>query len=254
MGTVANINSTAIAGVSAVDTAAKTGLASMFGQTIPNAPPILRVQQKAGTTADGGTSPFTVTFDAPVTSGNTVIARLSFLDTAGFDAGGDPNMVGGDAPALDQAVTSTVTGADVFIWYKHNISGTGEDGVVFKLDIPARASMHIAEYSGLVDAVPQDTSDSSNAASSALGVVPATLDPTTANNLVVGVGAYVSATNTYSSGPSNSFTRLTPTGGASVFQEEADLIRANDGSAVTSVTTLSGAVAWAGCAMALGGH
>lgn len=214
--------------------------------------PIAFVQQKVGTTA-AGNGGLTVTADAPFTAGNTVIVAISFVNPADFAVGFNPAFADGEAGNLNGSSGSLGTGVQTVFYYRTGMSGNGESAVTFTLDSAVRASMSISEWSGIPDAAPEDESANSGS-SAALGVVPATLDPTSANNLVVGIGAYVSATDTYSSGPSNGFTRLTQTGGASIRQECAYKIRTADGAAITSVTTLSGSVAWASCAIAFGGN
>lgn len=227
----------------------RIGLGSSgFGGSRPSEPEsggIALVQQKVGTTADGSDQ-LLVIFDNITGAGNTVVACLSFLDTATI---AQPVRDVNDN-ALTEAITSTITGVKTYIYYLHNFDPGGE-AVRFTLDLPVRASMWIGEFSGCADAAPQDTS-TGTATSTALGVVPATQDPTTNSNLVIGIGGYVSATDTYSAGPSNGFTRGTATGGASVFQEVAYLIRTNSHAAVTSDVTITSA-AWAGCSASFGG-
>lgn len=210
----------------------------------PPAGGITLVQQKVGTTADGSATPLNIFFDAPAASDSMTIACISFLDTASFTT--VPRNDNTDD--LTEAITSTITGVKTYIYYLY---GYPTEGVSYTLDLPVRASMWIGEFSGCANVAPQDTS-TGTATSTALGVVPATQDPTTNSNLVIGIGGYVSATDTYSAGPSNSFTRGTATGGASVFQEVAYLIRTDSHAAVTSDVTITSA-AWAGCSASFGG-
>jgi len=204
------------------------------------------VQQKPGTTA-AGSSGLTVTFDDLVTVGNTVIACISFPDTAGYAI--EPIL---DGNFLTHAIDISETGVRSWIYYTHNVP-TVENNVAYELDLTVRANMHISEWSGLSNAAPEDTSDATNASSSTLAVVPATLDPTSLKNLVIGIGGYVNATDAYSSGPTDGFTRMDQTGGASVFQEVVYLIRTTDHAEVTSNISLSSALTQATCAASFGG-
>jgi len=205
-------------------------------------------QQKVGTTADASGG-LVVNFDATATIGNIIVACISFVDGAAF--GLTPPTLNAEGPLNDTGAVGVVTATlTTLIYWMPPLAAPGNDSITFTLDLPVRASMHISEWSVSVPWQSDDISNADTQNSSALGVVPATLDPPTAPNLVIGIGAYVSADNDYSSGPSNGFTRLTPTGGAAIFQECAYLIRETDHAAVTSVVTLDEADVWCSCAAA----
>ena len=242
MADVAKVDNVALASIAAVNGTAIASIAAILGQTVP-AGGIALVQQKVGTTADGSGTLY-VNPDSTCTVGNTVIACLSFLDTASF---GEPVSCGGGS--LTEAVTATITGVKVYIYYLY-LTGA-ETEFFYGTDLPVRASMHISEWSGLANAAPENTqtnTDTNTAMSIAKNV-----DATSGNNLVIGIGGYVNATDAYSSGPNNSFTRLTATGGASVFQECGYLIRTADHAVISSDVTLSSSLAWANAGAAFGG-
>lgn len=209
------------------------------------AKPIAFVQQAVGTTADGRDT--NATLSSAAGANVTIIACISYLDTATVTVPPAFNAV-----TMTQVVgaLSTTTGVTTDIYYLHGVTGGTE--LHYELDLIVRASVNVSEWTGIANAVEQDVS-TGRGTSTSMSIVPATQDPTSVSNLVVGIGAYSNATSAYSSGPSNSFTRLTTTGGASVFQEAGYLIRTTDHSAVTSVVTLGSSLTWAGCSASFGG-
>ena len=243
---VSAINATAIASISAINGTLKSALSAINGQTL--APPITLVQQAVNTVADGtgGVAADLGTF----TAGNTVIACISFLDTQTVDS-----IILENNGAMTEAITSTVAGVTSTIYYITNAAASDGTVTLTTVGVGGRTSMHISEWANLANAAPEDTSTGTDVGGSTAEVyiVPATQDPTSANNLVIGIGGYVNATDDYSSGPTNSFTRLTATGGASVFQECGYLIRTADHSAVTSSVATLTAPAWAAASASFGG-
>lgn len=203
------------------------------------------VQQKTATAADGSAG-VTATFDVPLTAGNSVIAFVSEIDGVGTDGG--PVLVGGGAESLDLDISSSTTGAQVYIFHVHDIAG-GETAItVFADGLPVRLSICAIEVSGLANSVAEDT-DIASALASATVTTPS-VTPTSTNNLVVAVGGWTS--NNYSTGPTNGFTRLTPTGGGAAWQEAAYIIQA----AATAKSTgwgLTVGINWASAVCAFGG-
>ncbi len=101
-------------------------------------------------------------------------------------------------------------------------------------------SANFSEWSGLSNAAPSATNSDFGLANPT--VTTGSVVPTTANNLVIGAGAWTA--NDYSTGPTNSFTRMTQTGGGTAWQEAAYLIQ----SSATSQSTgwgLSAGINWA---------
>lgn len=215
---------------------------ALIGSSVASAGGIALVQQGVNTAPAG--SPSLILGTTPI-AGNSLIACISMMSADSISA----VTLNGDVASL--IVSSTVLGVTVEIWCKHNGTGGGTGECIGNMNEGTVGSMWVGEFSGVANAAAQDTS-TGTATSTALGVVPATQDPTSNSNLVIGIGGYVSATDTYSAGPSNSFTRGTATGGASVFQEVAYLIRTDSHAAVTSDVTITSA-AWAGCSASFGG-
>jgi hypothetical protein len=194
----------------------------MLAAQAPAASGIALVQQAVGTSATGvlnvdlGTNPVI---------GNSLILCLSYLSTDGLD--GNPSFGGSDTATL--AASSTVAGVTVDIWYAHDI-----------LDDPhaeaftvggTRLSGSVSEWSGLANSVPVRTTN--NAVGSAtVSTNPVT--PATANNLVIAIGGWTA--NNYSSGPTNSFVRMTATGGGAAWQETAYKIQTSAVDAETGWT------------------
>lgn len=99
-----------------------------------------------------------------------------------------------------------------------SITSTGGD---LTLTITATGSpslkVSISEWSGLNDAPVEDAQPFSDALSSAVQFPHYT--PVSTNNLVIVVAGWTA--NNYSSGPTNGFTRMTPVGSLSAYQEVA---------------------------------
>lgn len=183
---------------------------------------IALVQSASGTTADGSAG-LTVSFGVPVTAGNSVITLISFDTSTGAEIVDDEVKFAGGA-GIDFVIASSVTDVlDAQQWKKTNASG-GQTGCLYTLTEAVRASMTILEFSGLANAAAEDTS--TNSGSSAV-LSFGEISPTSANNLIVGIGAYSNATQEYFVGPDAPFTRVgTGVGGASVWQEVEYAIQA----------------------------
>lgn len=207
--------------------------------------PVL-VQQKTATGADGSAG-ITATFDTPLVAGNSVIASISFVNVGapGFD--NVPTLVGGGGAPLIITTGSTVTGVDTYIYYLHNVTG-GETALSFSMDTPVRASVNVSEWRNLANLAPVDT-DANSALASAT-VTTNSVTPTHSTNLIIAVGGWTA--NNYLSGPINSFTRLTATGGGAAFQESAYLLQSSI-AATSTGWTLSVGVNWCAAIAAFDG-
>ncbi len=175
--------------------------------------PIALVQQKVGSAADGS-SGITVTFDAPLAAGSSVIALLEPDPKLSVD----PVLVGGGAGALalvlEQAGTTSLQ-----IWVIHGVTG-GETGLTFTSTAAVPVVANVSEWSGLANAGAEATNSTTGvSASPAIAVTP-----TSASNLCI--AAYSTPTDDYASGPTGGFTRMTSASITGVFMETAYKIQA----------------------------
>jgi len=172
------------------------------------------------------------------TAGDSIIAFISY--NAALEGGGlSIAFVGGGGGFLTCGTAVAGTAITNNICHKHNIPA-GVTSVTFDSGNEVRLNVSVITISGLNNAMPDATNSNTGLASST--VTTNSVTPATASNLVVAIGAWTA--NDYSSGPTNSFTRLTQTGGGAVFQESAYLIQA----AVTAKSTgwsLTAGINWA---------
>lgn len=187
--------------------------ATALGPMVLQAAPPALVQQAAITDSAGDAFGL-----APVNfmTGNSIIAIVSHPSTEttdGVSLGPDTAILGPSA---------TVAGIKVEIWYVHNGAGGSRSFEALTVSGSGRISINASEWSGLANAAPEGTNTNTGLLSSTVTTGSAT--PVSAANLVVGAGAWTA--NDYSSGPTNSFTRLTQTGGGLAWQEGAYLIQA----------------------------
>lgn len=180
---------------------------------------IALVQQAAGTSATGM---LTITSGSVPTDSNALILCLSYLSTDSLD--GDPS-IGGNAATL--AASSTVAGVTTDIWYALGIIG-GDPTTQAATVGGTRLSGSLSEWSGLANEIPVRTT---NGAVASTTVDTIAVTPGAASNLVIAIGGWTA--NNYSSGPTNSFIRMTQTGGGAAWQEEAYKIQ----SAATDAST-----------------
>lgn len=195
---------------------------------------IALVQQAVATDAAG--SPI-VAFS--VTPGNSVLMVITYLSADSIDT--NPNC----GVPLTQAISKSVSGVVVEIWYLHNSAGSAF--AFFAGANATRCSFQVSEWTGLANAAP----DATNSASALVNASPATgsVTPASAAALVLGAGGWTA--DNYSSGPTNSFTRLTRTGGGAAWQEAGYQIE----SAVAAYSTgwaLTAGINWAAVIAAFG--
>lgn len=202
---------------------------------------ILFVQEKTSIAHAGDTG--AVSFDTPLIAGNSVIACVTYDPACApvflIQVGSEP---------LAQVVAEN--SADVYseIWVLHNVTG-GETNFQFIGSDAGQMEINIQEWSGLGTADAEDTN--SNVGASSNTVDSGTATPISVDNLIIAVGSWPTD-DYYSSGPTNSFQRLTrlhESGKAG--QEAAYLIQA----AATAKSTgwgLSNSVNWASVIAAFG--
>lgn len=216
-------------------------LATFSGQSVTNGSTVSSgptlVQQKTASVTD---SAITVTFDNATVNRNAVVVCISYLNTqtvAAMDFGGDD---------VSQQVLSDGTGVATAIWivpHPHNgsdlhITMSGSTDVV----------VNMSEWNGLNSAEAEAINSASAVLSASVSTDPVT--PNSTNNLIIAVGAWTA--DDYSSGPINSFVRMTPVGsGATTFQESAYKIQTTAAAADTR-WTLSAGINWASVMAAFG--
>lgn len=164
--------------------------------------------------------------------GNSVIALSSYDPIAGIAI--DPSLVGGGGTGLNPSASASPPYAE--IWNLHNVA-SGVTGVTFAVDSAVRASMQLAEFSGVADAAATDT-DTNSATSATASVAGLSGD-----GLGVVIFAVANATNPFNEGTLTAgWTSLGVTGGNGVWQMSAYKI---DAIGAVSVT-LTGSLDWAG--------
>lgn len=153
-----------------------------------------------------------VTWPAPLTAGNSVIACISFEPSVGSIY----LLQVGDEP-LAQGVTVNSDAIYAEIWFLHNVTG-GETFFQLLGNDYGRMNMNIQEWSGLANVAPEALNSNIGAASNAVNTNVAI--PLSDINLGIAVGAWPTD-NYYAGGPTNGFTRLTPAHEGSKASQEA---------------------------------
>lgn len=196
------------------------------------------VQQKTGSITD---KTFQFDFDTNVTAGNAIIICISYLNTQTVSS-----ISLGDN-ALAQEVLSDGTGIATAIWVLTNAVNTGTT-VIFSMSDTTDVVINMSEWSGLNDTGAEDVNSGVGVLSSTVSTGSVT--PVSTNNLVIGAGAWTA--DDYSTGPTNSFTRMTQVGsGATTFQESAYRIQTT-ATARSTGWGLTAGVNWAACAAVFG--
>ena len=210
--------------------------------------PIAFVQQAANTTATGDAG-LTVSAGSR-TNGNTVFAQVGYDFTATLTA---PTF-GGQAMSLIAFNKDASNTAAVEIWARY-LDGTETDNNCYAItDTASQLSVHVSEWSGLLNAGAESYEDAQRDTTNTLAMVTTGLTPTSANNLELAAGIYIDGSNQYSSGPTNSFTRMTPTGGSLFQMETIYRIRTADNSGIASDLVLGGSYDWGTVSSAWGGN
>lgn len=212
-----------------------SGFSGYSGFATPSGPAL--VQQKTATAADGSAG-VTATFDAPLTANSMIIAEISYVSTAVIN---DPLALDDGAGTLSLAARSAGSGVISEIYYLFFGGVENPTLLSFSADLPVRASVNVQEWHGLLDAAPDDTD--TNSATASTTVTTNSVTPATAHSLTV--ATYASVLNSFASGPINSYTALTATGGTGAFQREAYLVQSS-ASATSTGWTIS-IDNWAAC-------
>lgn len=206
------------------------------------APTPVLVQQATGFVDPGDT--FTpITFSAQTIAGTAIIVCLSHPATTTVNA-----VLDSDAVNFTQVALRTGSGVTTEIWALPN--GLGGTAGVF-IDSSGTVGeiwANLTEWSGLNNAGAEATNTNSGLASST--VTTNSVTPASTRNLVIAVGGWTA--NDYVSGPTNSFTRMTPIGGTGTFQESAYLIQSS-ATARSTGWTLSAGINWAAAIAVFGG-
>lgn len=202
------------------------------------------VQQKTGTVID---STLTITMDAPLTAGNALFVCVSYAAASSISSmvTGPVNLGTGT-----QDNTSSRTAIANDIWYFDTAGdGTETQVVVVQASALTRMSVWVGEFSGITPGLAHEgASNNSVVASSSVSTFAASMG--SAVNL--SIASFGMVANDYSSGPTDGFTRATPIGGGTVYQEVGYKIQSTN--VITSTTwTLTAGINWASTISAFGG-
>lgn len=197
------------------------------------------IQQKAETDIRGT---LTVSLDAPVTPGNLVVVCVSYVPTANSVT--DVN----DGDVFIHQVQSRGTGIGADIWTTIDTAGATDIDITQTSGV-LRLSANVSEWSAVASGTAENGNDATGVASTT--VTTGSVTPLSAKNLVIAVGGWTA--DDYSSGPTNSFTRMTPAGGGAIWQEAAYKIQS---SAIAKSTgwTLTAGINWAAGVAVFGGN
>lgn len=199
--------------------------------------PIGLVQQAVVSDA-GGLA--VVSLGVPVTAGNSVIVVVSYNGAAA------PDRTLFESAVMSSAVLRSGVSQQVGIYFLHNVSGGVE--ATFDDSNGGPINVWLSEWSGLANAIPEETNDATALASATVAVGPVT--PASADSLILAGTGFVG--NVYSSGPTDSFTRRTQTGVGTVFQEVGSKVLAAP-AATSTGWTLTVGVNWTAVIAAFGG-
>jgi hypothetical protein len=191
----------------------------------PSGPPQL-IQQSANGVSAGLT--LDVTLGASPAPGNSLIAIVSCKGGTSITG-----ITGGGVTWAQAAHIATNRTSD--IWFGHGSSGSGTTvTVTVNSSTTSRILANVSEWSGLKNAGAESTNTSSGTAQN---TTTNSVTPASVNSVVV-AGDSPASVVTYVSGPTNSFTRLTPTS-STVVLESAYQIE-------TSTGTYSTGHGWSG--------
>lgn len=202
------------------------------------------VQQKTGTIV-GAT--LTITMDAPLTPGNALFVCVSYAQSSSISSmTTQPGILG---TGTQDTESDRVAIANA-IWYFDTTGDGSENGLEIKqASALTRMSVWVGEFSGITPGAASEGKISSSSVASS-SVSTQSTSASSANNLAI--ASFGMVANDYSSGPTDGFTRATPIGGGSVYQEVAYKIQSS--AVVVSTTwTLTAGINWASCISAFGG-
>lgn len=230
---VAYQKSTPTATATATNTPTPTATATVSG-------PIL-VQQKTSTTT--GRSDVTVTFDSPIATGSLIVVTITYIPTANTIV----NVTNTNLDSFTQQVSSVGTGIAAETWTGTNSSGGDTDIIISQDSGSLRVTANISEWSGLSNSSAEAIQSGTGLAGTSVST--GSVIPSSAHNLLIAVGGWTA--DQYSSGPTNSFVRLTPEGGGAVYQEAAYLYQTSATTKSTGWTLSAPGLNWAAAIIAL---
>ena len=191
------------------------------------------VQQKIGTTASGD---LTITLDTDTTPGNVLTVCVAYNNS-------DDISTISTIENTDSFVSQASVGSAAIATGLWSLTAVRSDSGIMIHPVTGitRITANVQEWSGLSSSTAEDAHfDSSGSFNS---TVLAGVDiPSSANNLAIACGGWVA--DDYSSGPTDSYVRLTPAGAGSIYLESAYLIQFS--ADPTSTTwSLSAGINWA---------
>lgn len=184
-----------------------TATATVAGPTL--------VQQKTGTNV-GNT--IQVTLDSETTPGNVIVVCVDYVPTANVIEG----ITDSTSNSYAQQVSATGTSIASDIWAVTD-QGFGGNTVVTvtQTSVLLRLTVNVSEWSGLASETAEATHTGTGTASATVSTGVVT--PISTHNLLIACGGWTA--NDYSTGPTNSFTRMTQAGGGAVYLESAYLFQ-----------------------------
>lgn len=211
----------------------------LFGTAAQAAPTLV---QQLAETRDSGSLTITVDLPSPISVGNTLIVCFSGETPAPPATPIVYLHVGEGGPEIpfSLATERDVSGAYVAIFYLHNVPFDGLIRITATAIDEGRKSANVSEWSGLVNAEPEATGTSTATASDT--VTTPSVTPRSEPSLVIAVGGWTA--DNYSTGPTNSFTRMTQSGGDAAWLESAYQVE-TDGAARTTGWGLTAGINWA---------
>lgn len=208
--------------------------------TATAAGPVL-VQQKTGTVASGN---LTITLDTPMTIGNFLVVCVAYNATDSIPDGNIQTIENAQALALQVDVSRIAIGNQIA-----SLTASNADSGIIILPTTGltRISANVQEWNGVNSAPSEGTNSSSRVAGTTVSA--GNVVTVSTNNLTIACGGWVA--NDYSSGPTNSYVRLTQVGSGSIYLESAYLIQS---SALTTSTswTLSAGINWTAATASFG--
>lgn len=185
------------------------------GVVPPPSGPVL-VQQAVAVGIDSG-SGFQVNLLNAVGSGNYIIVCISH-------ATGTVNSVTPGFSLADLTLVGTSIGTGITVdMFALTPTDPGDTFVTISATTSVSLKVSISEWSGLSNATVEN--EKQNATSLSSTVTTENTIPNSTNNLIIAVGGWTA--NNYSSGPSDGFTRMTPVGSLSAYQEVAYLVQSS---------------------------
>lgn len=216
------LSASCMAGVTPIMMGYGAGASATATPSATPAPTPQFVQEKIGFATAGN---FTVNFDNPITTGNTIIICVTHSATTIVNRVRSTPGLEVSATDVNGSHTAHIgTASATEIWWLDGII-TGETGINVRQSTGLTEMLvSISEWSGLAPlgvSSSEDANGNDNPASDT--VTTGSVSTAGSNDLIVATGGWVA--NDYSSGPINGFTRLTPVSGTAFFQEIAYIVQ-----------------------------